>query len=539
LLKFFLLFTFILTSSVKAEVTIYKSWNIPEFANPNFETLRFYLKRQLTDPEAFDKWNVKPSQNTAPLKGKLRKNLFLDSQMQSSSIVSYLLYNDGAIIYDEKSPQNRFGDLVDDQTKLLSNSVGKSLVSYLVGHAICAGFLKGVDEKLNDWPIIQNTLYHDQKLIDLLNMSARDEKYVDDVTGMRSTGRWYNTHSIKSFANRELKDSRPGEKWSQGYKYNGFITNIIMNYVIHKSGSNFQDLLNDIFQKKAGIAYPVFFFKNKWQRFDNGKLNKSLPTLNDEDGRAWYMFYASRYDYLRIAIAILEDWQTNSCVGKYLKTVYERRINKNLQTNHARLKHSVTYAGQFHTNFTGMSDRHVMGMEGYGGQSILIDFDNSRIVVLNTIHDNFNWYELVLQAIKNGKIKGNEKELQDSFQALGRRENPTPDSSSNERPKSRINRSKESLTTRFTCLKRVFQERDLSGFPTPTEIEKFITNLSNYRFIEKSYVSSATDTEKVSHFQLSKLGLPRSSVIEHKKLFLELVNFNGEAEQYCDQIYDN
>ena len=141
--------------------------------------------------------------------------------------------------------------------------------------------------------------------------------------------------------------------------------------------------------------------------------------------------------------------------------------------------------------------------------------------------------------IKNGKIKGNEEELQDSFQVLGLRENPTLDSSSNERSKSRMNRSKESLTTRFTCLKRVFQERDLYGFPTPTEIEKFITNLSNYRFIEKSHVSSATNTEKVSHFQLSKLGLPRSSVIEHKKLFLELVNFDGEAGQYCDQIFDN
>ncbi len=44
-------------------------------------------------------------------------------------------------------------------------------------------------------------------------------------------------------------------------------------------------------------------------------------------------------------------------------------------------------------------------MQGYGGQEIMIDFDNSRIVIVNTVHDNYDWYELVLQTIKNGNIR--------------------------------------------------------------------------------------------------------------------------------------
>ena len=32
-----------------------------------------------------------------------------------------------------------------------------------------------------------------------------------------------------------------------------------------------------------------------------------------------------------------------------------------------------------------------MGMHGYGGQHVVIDFDNSRIVVANAIHENFNY----------------------------------------------------------------------------------------------------------------------------------------------------
>ena len=40
------------------------------------------------------------------------------------------------------------------------------------------------------------------------------------------------------------------------------------------------------------------------------------------------MFFATRYDYLRIAKAMLDDWQNDTCVGKYLKTIFENRISK-------------------------------------------------------------------------------------------------------------------------------------------------------------------------------------------------------------------
>ena len=40
------------------------------------------------------------------------------------------------------------------------------------------------------------------------------------------------------------------------------------------------------------------------------------------------MFFATRYDYLRIAKSILDDWQNDTCMGKYLKTIYKNRIPK-------------------------------------------------------------------------------------------------------------------------------------------------------------------------------------------------------------------
>ena len=52
------------------------------------------------------------------------------------------------------------------------------MASYVAGHAICGGYIDSINSRLNDWPLIENTLYYDQKLINLLNMSAGDQEYV-------------------------------------------------------------------------------------------------------------------------------------------------------------------------------------------------------------------------------------------------------------------------------------------------------------------------------------------------------------------------
>ena len=64
------------------------------------------------------------------------------------------------------------------------------------------------------------------------------------------------------------------------------------------------------------------------------------------------MFFTSRYDYLRIAKAMLDDWQNDTCVGQYLKTIHDRRISKgNRQGSGFRLATPKGYAGFFHTSY--------------------------------------------------------------------------------------------------------------------------------------------------------------------------------------------
>jgi hypothetical protein len=375
------------------QVTKYASWDIPEYVkpDPNYATLRHHLRKQMNDQHRYNKYTVRASSNPYEFSFAEQTSSLLHEQIQTTSLLSYLYFDDGAVIYDEFTSKEMFGDIVNPNTQLLSNSLGKSMVSYVLGHAICAGFIESVDKRIDDWPLVENTVYENQRLIDLLNMRAGDEQHVHDSKGLLRSGRWFNVHSIKSFANNELRGSKPstGEA-SRRYHYNGLVTNIIMNYVIHKTGGNFQAVLNETFQRKARIQRPVYFLINRGH--------------GAQDGAAWYMFYATRYDYLRIARAMMSDWQNDTCVGKYLKTVYARAGSKGEGPHSKARFNSARYGGQFHIGYRGMGNRRILGMDGYGGQTILIDMDNSRIVVANSIHTDYDWRGLIYNAIQSGKL---------------------------------------------------------------------------------------------------------------------------------------
>jgi peptidoglycan hydrolase-like protein with peptidoglycan-binding domain len=374
--------------------TNYTSWDIPEYVdpNPNLQTLRRYLRKQLDDRFGFDLIRTSPATKPRELTFRSTSNRYLTAEMNYTSLVSYLFYSDGAVIHDELSPGSRFGNIVTSKTGLRSNSMGKSMTSYLLAHAICQGYIDGVETRLDDWPLIADTVYDHQRLIDLVNMRAGDQKVVSDTKGLIASGRWYNIFSIGSFAREELKGTTPaGREGKRPYHYNGLATNIVLNYIIHKTGGSFQALLDSVFRDHVGIADEVYFFEN--------------PGYAENDGAAWYMFYATRYDYLRIAITMLEDWQADSCVGKYLHDIVRNSPAKGEEGDfHEKFQSGRRYGGFFHSGYVGMENRNVLGMDGYGGQAIMIDFDKGRIVVANSAHTDYDWYQLVHQAIENGAL---------------------------------------------------------------------------------------------------------------------------------------
>ncbi|MDA1181869.1 MAG: hypothetical protein O3C64_05855 [Proteobacteria bacterium] len=396
------------------DINFYKYGEIPWGSKPNRDTALYYLYRGQEVESVNDRAGSIKSDNPYKFEISLRaeddKTLKeVRKAMNKTSMLSYLLYEDGKITIDEITPKDRFGILYDNNTVHTSASVGKSLVSYVTGHAICEGYISSIDHKLNDWELLENTLFYDQKLIDLLNMAAGHHQYADFNI---KTGGLYPSNGNKNTIAFHMKDGvfKNSKKSNSKYQYTNLISSIVINYVWHKSDGNFQDLLDKVFKEKAKIENDVWFEKNNNETIrrenQNNKIKKEYE-VRDEDGPIRYSVQATRYDYLRIAKAMLDDWQNDTCVGKYLKTIHERRIPKNnkWKDDNSLDLNSRSYAGHFHTNFSGISSkkRNVMGMSGYGGQSIMIDFDLGRIVVINSIHTDYNWKKIAHSVIKEGK----------------------------------------------------------------------------------------------------------------------------------------
>jgi hypothetical protein len=342
-----------------------------------------------------DVYEVKPSSKPFKFKSSLQEDKYIDKQLKKTGLISYLRFEDGKITIDKFTPENRFGKFINKDTKLRSMSVGKTMVSYVAGHAICGGYINSINSRLNDWPLVENTLYYDQKLIDLLNMKAGDRNYVQS-----------STLRIKDINFYDISYRRDIEKYMSLFKntkkiknapfnYSQMATELILNYVLFKTGDDFEKILEKTFKEKAKIKDSVIFWKVK--------------NSSKEKGNANNMFYATRYDYLRIAKAMLDDWQNDTCVGKYLKTIWENRVDKEndkraKEGKRVQWRFASGYGGQFQTHYKGISKkRPVMGMHGRGGQQIVIDFERSRIVVTNAIYEDYNYKKIVYDPIKKGK----------------------------------------------------------------------------------------------------------------------------------------
>ena len=380
------------------KITIYKNrWQVPSYAEPNRDTLIYYLWKTLAHIKGtFDKtynfYEIKPSKEPYEFKSNLRENKFVKKQLKKTAILSYLLFEDDKIVIDEVSPKEKLGEFFNDETKFRSNSVGKSMVGYLAGHAICAGYIDSLDTKLNDWPLIEKTLYHDQKLIDLLSMNAGDHKHVTDMAF------WDGTSNDDLNLTVYMRMMNGKKKSKSKYNYHGMLPNLIFNYIKFKSGDQFEKFLEDVFQRHVKIKNSVIFFKRK---------------DGPEEGKANSMFYADRYDYLRIAKTVMNDYQKNNCVGKYLKDIHKRRIQKKTtkEFEDPAYNPSKEYGGYFHMGYSGLKKRAVFGMSGYGGNSILIDPETSTITVINSLHYrskssskyHYNEKKLSIKPIKNRK----------------------------------------------------------------------------------------------------------------------------------------
>ena len=348
----------------------------------------------------YKEWEVKGSENHYKFQSNLREDKDVLKEFKNNKntgIISYLLFEDDKIVIDVSDIPKKVssGDTIIDGL-LPSHSMGKSLVSYVTGHAICEGYIDNVNVKLDDWPLIKSTLYDNSVLLDLLNMKGGDQKWVGERMKNGSDNRIkgpkkenVNVIGLMKVMNVYLRGS---EKSKLIYNYSALTTNVIMNYVKHKTGADWDKLLHKVFNEHVGVKNSVYFSKSR----------KYLKYDDFISGR--YSFYADRYDYLRIAKTMMDDWHNDTCAGKYLKTIYENRVQKKDNTKKATDVglYTKSYGGQIHFDIFGIDKtRKILGLSGFAGQQILIDLDNKRIIVVSSLYRNYNWKKIVYKKIKN------------------------------------------------------------------------------------------------------------------------------------------
>ena len=362
------------------------------YANKNKKTWDYPLLE-------YSGWVIKGSENHYKFQSNLRENKDVLKEFKNNKntgTISYLLFENDKIVIDVSDIPKKVssGDTIIDGL-LPSHSMGKSLVSYVTGHAICEGYIDNVNVKLDDWPLIKSTLYDNSVLLDLLNMKGGDQKWVGERMKNGSDNRIkgpkkenVNVIGLMKVMNVYLRGS---EKSKLIYNYSALTTNVIMNYVKHKTGADWDKLLHKVFNEHVGVKNSVYFSKSrKYLKYDDFVS-------------ARYSFYADRYDYLRIAKTMMDDWHNDTCAGKYLKTIYENRVQKKDNTKKATDVglYTKSYGGQIHFDIFGIDKtRKILGLSGFAGQQILIDLDNKRIIVVSSLYRNYNWKKIVHSVIK-------------------------------------------------------------------------------------------------------------------------------------------
>ena len=162
--------------------------------------------------------------------------------------------------------------------------------------------VNGIYETI-DWDVLENTLYENQTIINILNMASGTQLHINTKGGgtFNNSKRWANRWSINDLAKEELKNTKPG---INKYHYANLNTNVFASYVMATMGKKeYKKMLNDIFQNKIGIQYNV--------------IMKQPSKSKKSDLSMTYGMHLTRYDYMRVAVAMLNDWNNNTCEGQY------------------------------------------------------------------------------------------------------------------------------------------------------------------------------------------------------------------------------
>jgi len=178
-------------------------------------------------------------------------SLTTDEYFKQQSVAGLLVIKDGNIVYE------RYGLGNTENSRWVSYSVAKSVVSMLVGAAIRDGYIRDADEKVTDYlPRLKGSSYDQSTIRNVLQMSSGvswNEDYADPKSDVNSAA--WDTLGLYEYLRHMPRDSQPGEV----FNYNTAETNLVGTLLRSAIGNNLSTYLTDKIWQPFGMEADAYW----------------------------------------------------------------------------------------------------------------------------------------------------------------------------------------------------------------------------------------------------------------------------------------
>lgn len=238
----------------------------------------------------------------------------LDEYLQRNFVTGFLVLHDDQIVFE------RYFHGADQNSRFVSQSVGKSIVSILVGAAVSDGRIKSVNDPIVKYlPYLSNSGYRDATIKNLLQMSTGveySEDYRDPKSGAALIGAALITGepSFRAFAaSMKATSTKPGTK----FDYQSVNTQVLGLLLEKVTGKRLNQYAEEKLWKKIGAQRDAFFYEGKEQP-DTCAFACFNATVRDYGRVGLMMFDGGR---LGDGVVIPESWVHDSTTpdADYLK----------------------------------------------------------------------------------------------------------------------------------------------------------------------------------------------------------------------------
>jgi CubicO group peptidase (beta-lactamase class C family) len=273
--------------------------------------------------------------------------------------VTLTLIDKGQVVYRH----NRDG--VNNDSLVISYSMAKSLTSLMVGHALCNGYIKDLNDKLGDYvPELADTAYGRSSIRHVLNMASganASGEYGQPSSGVDAALRTQQISYLETLL--KYKDAKPRLFGvlapGDSFDYKNLDTAALSILVEKATKRPFQQWYEETLIPAAGLSRTTAWNLDK----DNRPL-------------AHAFFYATPDDWLRLALYSLDIYkgQAGACLQGYMQQAVTKGIRIYNNSEYS------TYGFQFWTGMQGVNSE-VFWMRGHGGQYIGVDPKKERVLL--------------------------------------------------------------------------------------------------------------------------------------------------------------